>query len=160
MTAPARSDRLIIIVDDDPDDVEFARSALAAAAPGARIEVADDGVALLDLLDRAVEAGRLPDLVLLDLRMPRMDGLEALRRMRAIPSLRHLPVVTVFTTAGDDDLVQASYEAGANSYVTKPSSYVALVQIMGDIVHHWFEVATLPRGDAPTVRRHQSHPID
>lgn len=149
MTATPRPERLIVIVDDDPDDVEFARSALATAAPGARIEVVGDGLELLALLDRSVDARRLPDLVLLDLRMPRMDGLEALRRIRAIPTLRRLPVVTMFTTASDEDLVVASYEAGANSYVTKPSSYTDLVRIMGDIVHHWFEVATLPRADAP-----------
>jgi two-component system, response regulator len=153
--SPARPSpaRRILIAEDNPDDAQLAIDALREVSPGLHIDVVRDGAEMLENLGRAKGASTLPDLILLDLRMPRVDGLEALRQIRARPELRHLLVVSMFTSASDTDLVLQSYETGANAFVTKPSSYRRLVELMRGIVTYWFEVATLPTQVAIDARR-------
>ena len=135
--------RVVLVVDDDPDDRMFVRNALRAVAPDLRIEEAIDGEdALAFLRDRSRP---FPDLVLLDLKMPRKDGLETLSEIRLDPDLRHVPVIAIFTTATDPEFVRQAYLNGANAYVGKPSTMLGMKEIMSGVVRHWFEIATLPR---------------
>jgi CheY-like chemotaxis protein len=136
------SSYLILIVDDSEDDRQFVRDALHGIAPGLRLAEAHDGVEALAYIRNPANA--MPDLVLLDLKMPRKDGLETLADIRDDLTLRHLPVVAVFTTATDPEFVRRAYAAGANAYIGKPSSMEGLRHIMDGVIRHWFEIATLP----------------
>jgi CheY-like chemotaxis protein len=143
---------LILLADDDPDDRLLVKEALleCGAPPslaGAMRSVADGE----ELLDYLLRQGRYtdpassprPDLVLLDLNMPRKDGREALREIRAHPSLRRLPVV-VFTTSRADTDIALIYELGANSFVTKPVAFDALLHTLRQLAGYWLEVVELP----------------
>jgi CheY-like chemotaxis protein len=144
--------RVILLVDDDPEDRMFAREALTAVAAGLDIREAVDGIAFLEYVRSPGPDRPFPDLVLLDLKMPRMDGFEALAELRADPSLRHLPVVAVYTTATDPDFVRRTYAVGANAFIGKPATHEAMVTAMRIVVEHWFAVAVLPpRGPGPAA---------
>jgi two-component system response regulator len=143
--------RVVFVVDDDPEDRMFTREALEVAAPGVDIREIEDGVVLLDYLQSPGPDHPFPDLVLLDLKMPRMDGFEALDAIRADPALRHLPIVAVFTTANDPDFVRRTYAGGANAFLGKPVTHEGLVDAMRVLAEYWFGVASLPpRGPART----------
>lgn len=139
---PTAHHRLILVVDDNEDDRMFVRNALNFVDPDIQIAEAVDGFDALRYLRDA--SNPFPDLILLDLKMPRKDGLETLAEIRQDPKLRHLPVVAVFTTATDPEFVKRAYMTGANAYVGKPSNMASLRDVMGGIVRHWFEIATLP----------------
>jgi CheY-like chemotaxis protein len=134
--------RLILVVDDNPDDRMFVRNALKEVAPEVALAEAFDGVDALAYLRDARNV--VPDLVLLDLKMPRKDGFETLAEIRGDSDLCHLPVVAVFTTSTDPEFVWRAYRTGANAYIGKPSSVALLRDAMAGVVKHWFEVATLP----------------
>jgi CheY-like chemotaxis protein len=135
-------DRVILVVDDNEDDRMFVRNALTAVDPSIVVAEAVDGVdALAYLRD---ETRTFPDFILLDLKMPRKDGLETLAEIRRDPRLQHLPVVAIFTTATDPAYVRRAYAVGANAFVGKPSSISGMRDVMAAIVRHWFEIATLP----------------
>ena len=85
----------------------------------------------------------MPDLILLDLKMPRKDGRETLRELKADPRWRKIPVVALTTSLAGDD-VDFSYAAGVNSYIAKPTSYRQLVKILDRLCKYWFEVVELP----------------
>jgi len=139
--------RLILIVDDDEDDRMFVRNALSQVDPDVRIAEAVDGFEALAYLRDSSKT--FPDLVLLDLKMPRKDGLETLADVREDPTLRHVPVVAMFTTATDPEFVRRAYLAGANAYIGKPSNMASLRDVMSGLVKHWFEIVTLPESDHP-----------
>lgn len=142
--------RVILIVDDDPEDRMFTREALVVAAPGVDIREVDDGITFLEYVRSPGRDRPFPDLVLLDLKMPRMDGFEALAEVRADPALRHLPIVAVFTTASDPDFVRRTYAGGANAFLGKPATHEDLVDMMRIVAEHWFGAASLPpRGPGP-----------
>lgn len=139
---------VILMADDDEDDRLLAREALAeAGVPGDFRSVAD-GERLLSYLyqqDDYADAALSPrpGLVILDLNMPRMDGREALRRIRADPRLRVLPVVVMTTSRAAADVVHG-YELGANTVVTKPVTFDGMVEVMRGLGRYWTEVAELP----------------
>ena len=133
----------MLLVDDSEDDRMFARNALRDVAPDIQVAEAANGVEAMAYLRD--ETRPLPDLVLLDLKMPLKDGFEVLAEMRLDPRLRHVPVVTVFTTATDQSFVRTAYAAGANAYVGKPSTMAGLQDVMAGIIRYWFEVVTLPQ---------------
>jgi CheY-like chemotaxis protein len=116
----------ILVVDDDENDLQLTVSELERSGNATSIDVARDGMeALLFLRKHAAPAGRRPgppDIVLLDLHMPCVDGLEVLREMRRDAALRDIPVV-VFTSSPNEVDVRRSYELGANAYVVKPMDY-------------------------------------
>ena len=142
--------KVILLVDDDPEDRMFAREALAAVATGLDIREVVDGIAFLDYVRSPGSDRPFPDLVLLDLKMPRMDGFEALEELRADPALRHIPVVAVYTTATDPEFVRRTYALGANAFLGKPATHEGMINAMRVIVEHWFTVASLPpRGPGP-----------
>jgi two-component system response regulator len=141
----------IVIADDDEDDRVLARDALRQSAVAAVLRFVEDGGELLEYLRRerryAPPADApAPSLVLLDLNMPRMNGIEALREIRGDPGLRHIPVV-VMTTSGLPEDVQRSYELGANSFITKPVTFSGLVEVMRSLGGYWGATVSLP-GDA------------
>ncbi len=120
----------ILLVEDDPDDEALTLRALGEHNLANEIVLARDGVQALDLLHGTPDGGSggqrpLPEVVLLDLKLPRLDGLEVLRRVRAHPRTKHLPVVILTSSAEDKDRL-ASYDLGANSYVRKPVDFSEL----------------------------------
>lgn len=139
---------LILMADDDADDRLLVQDALAESQLSDLVRFVADGEELMDyLLQRGpfAQTGQAPrpGLILLDLNMPRKDGREALSEIRRHPDLRRIPVV-VFTTSKADTDVRAIYDLGANSFVTKPTAYEALVRIMKALAHYWFGVVELP----------------
>lgn len=139
--------RDILLVEDNPDDADLARAVLQPLLGEARIDVAEDGVAALDALRGRVGDG-LPALVLLDLKLPRMGGLEVLSAIRADPALRHLCVVVLTSSLEEHDLVE-SYERGANSYVRKPVDFERFARVARQLVDYWLDV----NEPSPRVRR-------
>lgn len=140
----------ILMADDDEDDRLLARDALREAPVPATLRFVQDGGELLEYLRRerryAPPADAPPpSLVLLDLNMPRMGGMEALREIRRDPALRRIPVVVMTTSQQREDVVK-SYELGANSYITKPVSFSGLVEVMRTLGRYWGGTVSLPDG--------------
>ena len=137
----------ILVVDDDPDDQLLIREALDEARVQTDVQVVNDGLELLDYLRRGGRFSRIdtpqPDLILLDLNMPRMGGHEVLQTLKADPELRKIPIVVLTTSKRDED-VQRSYEFGANTFITKPNSFPELVDVVQALEKYWFRVAELP----------------
>lgn len=138
---------VVLLVEDNPDDEEFTLSALRDAGIGA-VAVARDGAEALDyLLGRGAHAGRdaCSDLrlVLLDLRLPKVGGLEVLRRLRAEERARLLPVVVLTSSSQEEDVV-ASYELGANSLVRKPVEYHRFADAVRQVGLYWLQLNETP----------------
>jgi CheY-like chemotaxis protein len=138
----------ILLADDDADDRLLMQEALLEANfPKENLSFVEDGV---DLMDRLFSRGRyanveksLPDLILLDLNMPRKDGRQALKEIKSSPTLRHIPVV-VFTTSTLPEDIYQSYDLGANSYITKPQSFEGLESTLQTLKHYWTDLALVP----------------
>ncbi len=141
--------RQLLIVDDNPADVELACEALKQCAPACQISSVTNGVdalAFLNRRDKYANAVR-PDLVILDLNLPKRGGLDVLAAMKAGPSLRRIPVI-IFSTSQLSQDVTRSYELGANCYVCKPGNLTQFFAAMRSIEEFWFGSATLPpRGE-------------
>lgn len=143
----------IILADDDPEDRDLTHRALGASTAHPDIVDVGDGEALLGHL-RAVatraDAGaeRFAGVVLLDLRMPNMDGYSALAAIRGDPALRRIPVV-ILSNSDDPEDIARCYNLGANSFISKPASYKSLAQAMQTLLDYWFAVVELP-GQEPT----------
>lgn len=138
----------ILLVEDTPDDADLTTMSLKRAGLLNDIVLAEDGVEAVDYLfaqgrhaDRSPEA--MPALVLLDLKMPRLDGIEVLARMRADPRTRLLPVVMLTTSKEDSDLVKA-YEAGANAFVRKPVKLAEFAEAVRQVGMFWLLVNEPP----------------
>lgn len=140
---------IVIIAEDDPDDRLLIQDALMEAAREVvDIVFVEDGVELLDYLHRrgryaAPGAARHPELVILDLNMPKKGGLEVLEEIKRDEALRLIPVV-VLTTSRAPEHVSRSYELGGNGYITKPDSYKELVELMTNLERYWFQTVRLP----------------
>ncbi|WP_306147133.1 MULTISPECIES: response regulator [unclassified Roseibium] len=130
----------VLIVDDDEDDVFLMCSAIDSRVgnypfPISR-KVAHDGIAGIEIAKSLVGTDAAPDLMLLDLNMPRLDGLGVLSKVRETPELRHLPIV-VITTASDPDTHERATALGANAVVTKPRSAAAFDRIIDEVFDTW-----------------------
>ncbi len=141
---------VILLADDDEDDRLLTADALRAAKMGSDLKTVSDGEELLDYLYRRGKhalpgSSPKPDLILLDLNMPRRDGREALREMKADPELRSIPVVILTTSRTEEDIDQ-TYELGANSFITKPATFGRFVRAMEVANEYWFQTVELPRG--------------
>jgi two-component system, chemotaxis family, response regulator Rcp1 len=139
----------LLIVDDNPADISLAREALAACSYIGKINTVGDGVEALAFLGRRGNYSGVikPDLVLLDLNLPKRDGLAVLTAIKASPELRRIPVV-IFSTSRLGRDVSRSYELGANCYVSKPGNLKEFFSMMRSIEKFWFGSVTLPpRGD-------------
>lgn len=149
MTAPSQARLLVLMADDDEEDQMFARDAFEESGLPHDLKFVDDGEALINYLKTCLSfpnqsSIHLPDLILLDLNMPKKDGREALREIKADPALRHIPVI-VLTTSDLDQDIYGSYDIGANSYIKKPVTFDSLVDILNTLGKYWFSVVRLPR---------------
>ncbi|HJV70496.1 response regulator [Ideonella sp.] len=135
----------ILMVEDNPGDVRLTREALKGGKVWTQVNVVEDGVAALDYLYRRppYEAAHRPDLILLDLNLPRMDGREVLARVKSDPSLKLIPVVVLTTSQAEEDVLRA-YHLSANCYVTKPVDLHQFNHIVQSIEQFWLTVVTLP----------------
>ena len=140
----------ILLADDDEDDRLMTRDALRDARLHNDLRFVVDGVDLMDYLHRR---GRhadprdspRPGMILLDLNMPRMDGREALAAIKEDPGLRSIPVVVLTTSKAEEDLVR-TYDLGVNSFITKPVTFLGLVEVMKVFKQYWIEIVDLPPG--------------
>jgi CheY-like chemotaxis protein len=138
----------ILMADDDADDCLLVRDALRETHLDCNLRFVRDGEELSDYLyhrgkyANGRDAPR-PDLILLDLRMPKKDGREVLGELKADPQLRRIPVVALTTSAAVED-IGSSYDIGVNSYLTKPATFRALVDMMKTLGAYWFELVELP----------------
>jgi two-component system response regulator len=136
------SEKVILLVEDNPDDEALMLRAFRQSKLANRIEVARDGAEALARLSGA-EPDALPTLVILDLKLPKVDGLEVLRRVRASEATRMLPVVVLTSSREEQDLVE-SYRLGANSYVRKPVDFVQFAQAVQTLGLYWLVVNEPP----------------
>lgn len=140
--------RTLLIIDDNPDDETLTRRALhRAPLSHVQIVVARDGVDALALLlgdaERAIAPMALPQLVLLDLKMPRLSGLDVLERLRRHERTRHVPVV-VFTSSSEERDLRRSYELGANAYVRKPVDFAQFSEAVASLGRFWLGTNEVP----------------
>jgi CheY-like chemotaxis protein len=147
MTRPPKPP-IMLLAEDDSDDRLLVKDAITECGWPGELRCVEDGEELLDYLRKRgkyTQAAQAPTpgLVLLDLNMPRMDGREALRAMRADASLRRTPVV-VFTTSRADTDIARLYDLGANAFVTKPVQFDGLVRTMRRLCDFWFDTVELP----------------
>lgn len=139
---------IILIADDDPDDRLLIKEALEEAKLNNPIHFVEDGIELLDYLKREnnyqdLAGTSLPGLVLLDLNMPRKNGIEALQEIKEDPKLRAIPVV-VFTTSKAEEDILRTYRLGVNSFITKPINFQSLLETVEIISRYWFNIVELP----------------
>ena len=138
--------KIILLVEDNPDDEALMLRALKKNNIANEIVVAHDGQEALDFL-AARPAEQLPELVLLDLKLPRLDGLEVLKRMRADERTKHVPVVVLTTSIEQRDIV-SSYEFGANSFVQKPVDFSEFVEATRQLGTYWLLLnKTVPKNE-------------
>jgi len=137
----------ILLVEDNPGDVRLTEEALKESKISVSMRVAYDGIQALAMLHREGEYADqpLPDLILLDLNMPRMDGREVLRQIKSDDRLKHIPVVVLTTSEAEKDIVQA-YGLHANCYITKPVELEEFMKIVQSIEGFWLTVVKLPDG--------------
>jgi CheY-like chemotaxis protein len=140
-----------LVADDDPDDRMLTLEAWEENRLANRLHFVENGEDLMDYLHRRGEYtylanAPLPGLILLDLNMPRKDGREVLREIKADSRLRLIPVVVLTTSRAEDDVLR-SYDLGVNSFITKPVTFDALVEVIKTLAKYWFEVVKLPPQD-------------
>jgi two-component system response regulator len=137
----------VLIADDDPDDRLMTSEALIQSLTPSKISFVEDGEELLDFLHQRGKytEGNVthPDLILLDLNMPKKNGIEALKEIKSDHELKHIPIVVLTTSKVEEDIYR-TYDLGVNSFVTKPVSYGSLVNTMKIMGKYWFEVVRLP----------------
>lgn len=145
MTQPNGRPIEILLVEDNPGDVRLTREALTEGKVNNNLYVAKDGVEALDFLLRQGEFSDAvqPDLILLDLNLPRMDGRELLARVKNEPDLRRIPVVILTTSKAEADIVK-TYDLHANCYITKPVDLEQFIVVVQSIESFWMTIVKLP----------------
>lgn len=143
-----QSERCILLVEDNPDDALIAMTALRQHAPSHEVIVVSDGAEARDFLNAVGqfahrEVCEVPDLVLLDMKLPKVGGLDVLRSMRAEERTRAVPVV-VLTSSDEDEDVAKAYVGGANSYIRKPVNFDAFAQTIRELTRYWLKVNQPP----------------
>jgi two-component system, chemotaxis family, response regulator Rcp1 len=138
----------ILLVEDNPADIKITQRALRESASNVELIVVRDGQEAVEYLLRQgthadSAAWRRPDLILLDLNLPRLTGREVLERIRTTPELRSVPVV-VLTTSRRLEEIQDVYAAGANTYIEKPQDFTRFVEVLQTIQRYWLDTALLP----------------
>ena len=137
----------ILMADDDDDDRRLTKEALLEGRLVNDLRFVENGEELLDYLRRSGKFATgdypRPGLILLDLNMPRKDGRTVLKEIKSDPELRQIPVVVLTTSKADEDVFK-SYDLGVNSYIVKPVTFEALVDILQTLEKYWFEIVELP----------------
>jgi CheY-like chemotaxis protein len=139
---------VILLADDDEEDRMLTSEALSESRVVNDLRFVADGEELLDYLYHRgqfadPDSSPAPGLILLDLNMPRKDGREALRDIKADPDLRRIPIIVLTTSKAEEDIYR-TYDLGANSFITKPVHFNSLVDVMKQIGRYWIEIVELP----------------
>jgi CheY-like chemotaxis protein len=143
-----KTPRAILFADDDPDDRMLVRDAFEESRLDCDLRCVEDGEELIDYLRRRgkyapVQEAPRPALILLDLNMPRKDGREVIREIKADPDLRQIPIIVLTTTQAEEDVWRA-YDLGVNSFIVKPVVFEVLVELVSTLGKYWFETVELP----------------
>jgi CheY-like chemotaxis protein len=142
MTQPSDTQPIVVLlVEDDPGDVVLIQEAFEHNKVRNRLHVVGDGVEAMKFLR---DGGERPDLVLLDLNLPRKDGREVLEEIKTDPALRSIPVVVLTTSKAEEDILR-SYDLHANAYVTKPVDFGRFIEVVRQIDEFFVTVVKLPR---------------
>jgi len=146
-----RNQITILLADDDEEDRMLACDALIESRLSNVVNCVEDGEELMDYLYRRGRysppaAAPRPGLILLDLNMPKKDGREALREIKADPQLRQIPIVVMTTSRAEEDIFQ-SYDSGASSFICKAVTFEGLVEVMKGLGRYWFEIVDLPTSE-------------
>ncbi len=139
---------VILMADDDEDDQLMARDAFETNRLHNVLYFVKDGIELMNYLRRQgnfsdPSTSPRPGLILLDLNMPLMDGREALKEIKSDPELHSIPIVVLTTSSAEEDIIK-TYEYGVNSFITKPVTFLGLVEAIKQIGIYWFEIVELP----------------
>jgi CheY-like chemotaxis protein len=139
---------VILMADDDEDDRLMAKEAFAEVKLLNDFHTVEDGEELMDYLCRRGKYADprfspRPGIILLDLNMPKKDGRQALKEIKADPQLRHIPIVVLTTSKAEEDILR-SYDLGVNSFIVKPVTFDQLIDIMKTLTKYWFEIVELP----------------
>ncbi len=159
-TMPQRGRSIqLLMAEDDPDDRLLATEALQESRLANDLNTVEDGEELMDYLYRRNRyadpaTSPRPDLILLDLNMPRKDGREAAREIKSDPKLRRIPIVVLTTSRAEEDICR-SYDLGVSSYITKPVKFEGLVEVMRTLGCYWFDIVELPGTKPATGRQRQ-----
>lgn len=142
---------VILIADDDAEDRMLVKDALDEGRLKNDIHFVENGEELVDYLHnrgRFTDKDKFPTpgLILLDLNMPKKDGREALKEIKSDPHLRLIPVVVLTTSKAEEDILR-TYDMGVSSFITKPVTFTALVDVMKTLSKYWFEIVELPKID-------------
>ncbi|MGF1533467.1 MAG: response regulator [Bernardetiaceae bacterium] len=140
--------RVILYADDDPEDRMLAQDAFEDSRIKGELRFVNDGEELLAYLHRKPPFVNprefpLPQLILLDLNMPRKDGREVLKEIKTHQNLRHIPIIILTTSRAEEDIAR-TYGLGGNSFITKPVTYDGLVTIMKTLAHYWLDMVEPP----------------
>ena len=135
----------ILLVEDNPGDVRLTKEALKDAKVLNQIYVAKDGVEAMEFLNKkgSFKEAPTPDMILLDLNLPRKDGREVLSEIKKDPKLKHIPVIVLTTSKADEDIIK-TYNLHANAYITKPVDLNRFVEIIHALEEFWFTIVKLP----------------
>jgi two-component system, chemotaxis family, response regulator Rcp1 len=138
----------VLLVEDSPGDVRLTREAFKDAKVHINLHVASDGHEAMAFLSRKEEYASVPrpDLILLDLNLPKKDGREVLTEIKESPTLKSIPVVILTTSAAEADILR-SYQLHANCYITKPVGLNGFLEVIKSIDSFWLSVVKLPRGE-------------
>lgn len=136
----------ILLVEDDPGDVALTQEALNASKLSIALQVVEDGVEAMEFLRQSsrINGFSMPDLILLDLNLPRKDGREVLCDLKSDPELKLIPVVVLTTSKAEEDVLK-SYDLGANCYIPKPVGMDQFIHIVQTIEDFWFTIVKLPK---------------
>jgi len=136
----------ILLVEDSPGDVRLTVEALTEAKVANHLSIASDGVEAMEFLKRQgpFRSSPRPDLILLDLNLPRKDGREVLKEIKADKDLRRIPIVVLTTSRAEEDVLKA-YDLHANCYITKPVDFVQFMEAVKSIEDFWLTVVKLPQ---------------
>lgn len=138
------SDRPILLIEDNPMDVDLTRRAFARGKAINPVTVARDGEEALACLENWKINEPTPVVILLDLKLPKVDGLEVLRYLKTNPRFQTIPVV-ILTTSSEESDVQVAYQEGANSYIVKPVDFDKFIQVINNIHSYWCALNVTPR---------------
>ena len=135
----------ILLVEDSPADILLTREAFEESRILNTLHVTEDGVQAMDFLRKrgAYASAPRPDLILLDLNLPRKNGREVLAEIKADPDLKKIPIVVLTTSGAEEDVLRA-YDLNANCYVVKPVGFDNFMEAIQSIRHFWFSIVTLP----------------
>lgn len=150
---PLSSPITILVADDDPDDRQLTKEAFDEAKLTNDLRFVEDGVEVFDYLNRRgkfadPKSSPWPSILLLDLNMPKMDGREVLQKLQEGDRYRTIRVIVMTTSKAEEDILR-SYRLAASSYITKPITFEALVQVVQALGRYWLEIVELPENDTP-----------